>query len=264
MAGYEAGSAPTALEIKIGDHSVAVTGEPGLDLKLATENAKFLAWSETIGKDKNFMIKGIHFQSIDMFGKNIGFMKFKADAEAGGKFCPGIVFMRGGAPAILVILKRNSDGMLFTVTVNQPRLPVGYSSFAEIPAGMLNADGCFTGVAAKELKEETGIEINEKDLINMSALAHEGHTYNGMYPSCGGSDEYNPLFLYRREVDPEFIDRLQGKKAGVVNEEEGDFEQITVKVVPLDDLWKISSDGKALSAICLYDRLTACEKLPAF
>ena len=39
------------------------------------------------------------------------------------------------------------------------------------PAGMLDDEtGDFTGAAAKELKEETGLEINIKDLINMSKI----------------------------------------------------------------------------------------------
>ena len=41
----------------------------------------------------------------------------------------------------------------------QPRVPTGRYSFVELPAGMLDQSGDFAGVAAKELKEETGIEV---------------------------------------------------------------------------------------------------------
>ena len=42
----------------------------------------------------------------------------------------------------------------------------------EIPAGMLDGESNFVGVAAKELKEETGIEITAEKLINMTRLAY--------------------------------------------------------------------------------------------
>jgi len=229
---------------------------------------KWLDWCDRVGRDPNLKIKKIHLQSVDMFGPNVGFMKWNADAsviEKGEeKFCPGIVFCRGGAPAILVIFKDEADGKQYALVVNQPRLPVGYSKFPEIPAGMLNEDGNLTGVAAKEMKEETHIQIQEKDLINMSEMAydaarkkdkHNKTPYKGMYPSCGGSDEYNILFVWRKVVESDLIDKLRGKKTGVFDEDAGDYEQITLDLVPLEDLWKISSDAKALGALGLYNEL---------
>lgn len=50
---------------------------------------------------------------------------------------------------------------------------------------------------------------------------------------------------------------VQGKCTG--NLEEG--ESITLKVIPLADLWKEAPEAKALSALALYDRLKAAGKL---
>ncbi len=72
---------------------------------------------------------------------------------------PGIVFMRGGAVSILPILQ--CDGQRHVLLCRQPRLPVGLAQFPEIPAGMLDGSGKFSGVAAKELEEETGIVIRD-------------------------------------------------------------------------------------------------------
>merc|ERR1719356_423863 len=127
----------------------------------------------------------------------MGSLKFKADASVDGKPVPGVVFMRGAAVAILVVLKCKDKR--YTVVVRQPRIPVGKDNLPEIPAGMLDGEGNFAGVAAKELKEETGISINQKDLIDMTQLAFND-TYPGMYPSCGGTDEFNRLFLYRDTI----------------------------------------------------------------
>jgi len=145
---------------------------------------------------------GILVQSVDMFGPRVGFMKFKADVKVDGKAPPGIVFMRGGAVPVLVVLKCSSTA--YTVMVRQPRVAVGKASMPEIPVGMLDGEGNFLGVAAKELKEETGNNITETGLIDMTHLAF-GYEYPGMYPSCGGSDEFNRLFLYRKEVSLEHV-----------------------------------------------------------
>lgn len=86
-----------------------------------------------------------------MFGPRVGFIKFKADISAkGGGFIPGIVFMRGGAVTILVILR--CKGEEFGIITLQPRVPAGKFSFPELPAGMLDGSGNFSGVAVSELR----------------------------------------------------------------------------------------------------------------
>ena len=90
-----------------------------------------------------------------MFGPRVGFIKFKARAlvDIGGSEgddgvieVPGIVFMRGGAVGILVILE--CEGVEYTIVTYQARVPVGDHNLPEIPAGMLDGSGNFKGVAA--------------------------------------------------------------------------------------------------------------------
>lgn len=45
--------------------------------------------------------------------------------------------MRGGAVGILCILKEVETGDEYALITQQPRIPAGYSDFAEIPAGMV-------------------------------------------------------------------------------------------------------------------------------
>ena len=71
--------------------------------------------------------------------------------------------------AILPLL--TCAGQRYVVLCRQPRLPAGFASFPEIPAGMLDGSGHFTGVAAKELQEETGIEISE-DAVGLARCHH--------------------------------------------------------------------------------------------
>ena len=199
-----AGGAPTApapTTALINGKTVPVTAltqSPPLDLALALASAPFTAWVREL--DPRFDLASIHFQSIDMFGARVGFVKFAVTCTFQGKPVPGIVFARGSAVAILPVLKCGADR--WVVCCRQPRLPVG-KHFLEIPAGMMDGKGSFVGVAAKEMAEETGIEIREGDLIDLTHLAYgqgepcgpggaeaaaAGGALHGMYPSVGGCD----------------------------------------------------------------------------
>ena len=181
-----------------------------------------------------------------MFGPRPGFIKFKATTmlnvggDEGQIEVPGIVFMRGGAVGVLVILE--CEGKEYTILTYQARVPVGSSALPEIPAGMLDAKGNFKGVAADEMAEECDIQIKEEELIDLTDLAY-GDNWRGMLPSAGGCDEFIRLYCFRRTVGPQMIADLQGRLTGV--REEG--ERIKLAIVPLADAWEMSPDAKLLS-----------------
>lgn len=159
----------------------------------------------------------------------------------------------------------------------QPRVPVGSLGFVEIPAGMLDG-GTVKGAAMNEIREETGLEVGEGELVNMSELAAgegdglvetKGETKGetkaegedeakaegqeklatAMYPSPGGSDEFIPIFTATKRVKREELEGWRGKLTGL--REEG--EKITLTLCRLEELWKVAGrDGKALAAWALY------------
>ena len=141
----------------------------------------------------------------------------------------------------------------------QPRIPAGSLAFAEIPAGMLDDSGTFAGGAAKEIQEETGLSVQQNELIDLTSLAlHSSKQSSGetlqkaVYPSAGGSDEFIPLFLCQKRMPRKDIEELQGKLTGLRDH----GEKITLKVVALEDLWKEGlRDGKTLAAWALYKGL---------
>lgn len=55
---------------------------------------------------------------------------------------------------IILRAKGEEDKVILTL---QPRVPVPHLSFPELPAGMLDGSGNFSGTAAKEIKEEIGL-----------------------------------------------------------------------------------------------------------
>ncbi|CAO3636271.1 unnamed protein product [Cunninghamella echinulata] len=199
-------------------------------------------------------IKDILIQNVDEFGLgNIGFIKLKANIQykATGKNVPGIVFMRGGAVSVLLILQSDDPSKEDkTILTLQPRIPIPHYSFPELPAGMLDDSGDFTGTAAKELYEETGLKIKDEELIDLTELAY-GDQWKGVYPSAGGCDEFLRLFLCRKKMKQQDIDDLEGKLTGLRHE----GEQIKLKLVSLKDAWKQSCDMKLLSSLTLYHSL---------
>lgn len=82
------------------------------------------------------------------------------------------------ARRLLIVITCEEDKRQYTVLTVQPRVPTGKYALEELPAGMLDASGSFVGAAAKELQEETGIIVNEKDLIDLTEKAFKGTAYN--------------------------------------------------------------------------------------
>jgi ADP-sugar diphosphatase len=219
-------------------YAVPLTYNNSEDAKQHDNVLKMVAFQDWCkGIDDDFKVESIKIQSVDMFGPRVGFIKFSAnitDRKSGVKL-PGIVFMRGGAVGIMIIIVCEEDRKQYTVLTVQPRAPVAQYNFQELPAGMLDGSGDFAGVAAKELKEETSIAVNQKELVDLTELAYNTTfgKVKGVFPSCGGCDEFLRLFLYRTKMPKEEINKLQGKCTGVL--EEGEI--IKLKIISINDLW---------------------------
>ncbi|KIX93632.1 uncharacterized protein Z520_10538 [Fonsecaea multimorphosa CBS 102226] len=245
-----------------------------------------------------YALRSIEIQSVDFFsGHRLGFLKLKATVTNDkGESLPGSVFMRGGSVAMLIILTpsgqpssrttttttskeppqpEDDDDEEYAILTIQPRIPAGSLAFAELPAGMIDDSGTFAGAAAKEIHEETGLEISTDELIDMTQLAasslslsltdtreksgsEEEQLQSAIYPSPGGSDEFIPIFLARKTLPRHQIEALKGKLTGLRDH----GEKITLKIVKLNDVWKVAwRDGKTLAAMALYQGLKGEGKL---
>ncbi|KAH9549214.1 hypothetical protein CY35_10G007400 [Sphagnum magellanicum] len=234
--GGDAVGPPLSLSINGGSFEVvAESGVSDTHLRKAIESVPFQRWLENMKGPKGILTLGgsggarcslrhVVIQSVDMFGQRVGFVKFKAEVfdDLTGAKLPGIVFARGGAVAILMLLE--CEGQKYAVLTEQARVPVG-RTILELPAGMLDDDdGDFVGTAARE----------------------------------GGSDEEITLLLYRGYVKQEVISSLQGQETGLRDH----GELIKVHVVPYNTLWRSSPDAKALAAIALYEMALKLNLLP--
>jgi ADP-sugar diphosphatase len=227
---------------------ITYTAEPNIDIAKVTGSNQFKDWLARVDRTR-FTIRSIHIQSVDMFGPvKIGFIKFKADVvDSTGKFVAGIVFMRGGSVAIITVL--HCDGKDYAVMTMQPRICTGNFQFMEMPAGMLDGSGNFAGVAATEMKQELGFEIGDGDLTSLSDLTGNP---NGIYLTPGGSEETMRFFLYEKDVTQAEMDEMNGRLGGEISE----GEQITLKIIPFEDLWKVA-DAKTVVAYTYYQKTRA-------
>ncbi|KAM3343781.1 nudix hydrolase 14, chloroplastic [Capsicum galapagoense] len=233
---------------------VAAPGVSDIHFRNAIESSLFKQWLKNIQTETGLLANGamslrqVLIQDVDMFGKRLGFLKFKADIidKETGQKVPGIVFARGPAVAVLILL--DSEDETYAVLTEQVRVPVG-RLILELPAGMLDDDqGDFAGTAVREVEEETGIHLNVHDMVDLTAFL-DSSTGARVFPSPGGCDEEISLFLYRGHVSKEKIQQLRGKETGLRDH----GELIKVHVVPYDKLWRATADAKALCAIALYE-----------
>lgn len=222
---------------------IPITCAPGIKIEVAIAAKPFTDWLASVDLTK-FEIRGIHFQSLDMFGPlRVGFIKFAVDLyDKNGSKLPGIIFARGGAVAVLAVFE--CEGEEYAVVTVQPRIATGSFAFTEVCAGMLDGSGNFKGVAALELEQELQVVIDPQELCDLSALA--GYD-KGFYLSPGGCEETIRLFAFRRKVTRPVLDGMNGRCTGVL--EEG--EQITLKIIKIDELLGIC-DAKTIIAHTLY------------
>ena len=213
-----------------------------------------------------YKLRKIDIQAVDYFGGGrVGFIKLKAEiSNDNGEKLPGSVFLRGGSVGMMLILQpddvpANTEDEKQVILTLQPRIPAGSLSLAELPAGMLDDSGTFSGGAAKEIEEETGLKIPGEDLINMTELAlpkstsdDEEQLQQGVYPSAGGCDEFVPLFLWQQRIPRDQMKEWQGKLTGLRDH----GEKITLMLCPLDKVWRVGGrDAKVLAGWALYEGL---------
>ncbi|XP_011628421.1 nudix hydrolase 14, chloroplastic-like [Amborella trichopoda] len=104
---------------------VAGNGLSESDFRNAIDSFLFKKWLRDLQSESgilalgHFTLKHVLIQGVDMFGRRVGFLKFKAEIgdDYSGKKVPGIVFARGEAVAILVLLEL--EGTTFVVLTEQ-------------------------------------------------------------------------------------------------------------------------------------------------
>ncbi len=229
------------------DFKYKQTPEDQANIVTALNNSqKFQDWCASINTGSTFTTNRIVIHDTVMFGSAIGFVTATADIiHTDGTKVPGFIFIRGHAVGMLITLHCD-DGNTYTVLTKQARVATGNMDFMEIPAGMLDGSGDFKGKAIDELKEETGIQVQRADLVEIT----ERIPRPGLYLSPGGCDEAMRLFRFSAKISTDNLKKLKGRLTG--NKHEG--EKIELCVKPLDELATIP-DMKTVCAYYMYKSL---------
>lgn len=106
----------------------------------------------------------------------------------------------------------------------------------EIPAGMCDGSGNLSGIAIKELEEETGLKLNTSQLTSMGSFL----------PSVGGCDERVHLFLLEHTISEEEMSAMVQRTYG-----ENECEVIRLKFLSIEDAMMLE-DSKTLIALFRY------------
>jgi 8-oxo-dGTP pyrophosphatase MutT (NUDIX family) len=152
-----------------------------------------------------------------------------------GKVNTTFMFLRGDAVAILVLIVNKSQN--YILVTEQLRAPTGGIRH-EAVAGMMDDDGVASGVAIKEMVEETGIVVKPDELFEIGSY----------YSSQGIMDEKIRCFFMRRDMDDAQLADLTSKLHG-----EGDFEAIRLRLIPATWTEIIKTqDAKLISSYAMY------------
>lgn len=212
-----------------------------------------------------FSLLHIRIQAFDRFNGRIYFMKLFAKVEnESSELVSGVVFLRGGSAAMLMILRPNDKpDERWVIMTEQPRVAAGSLQFMEIPAAILDDPENVARSAARRISQEVGFPIEARDLKNMTELVTKGRKLSdslrdAMYPSPGGCDEYINIFLWEKEWPRLQLENLRNRLQG----DRAKKEKITVRLMNYDELLEVGArDGKTLAAWSLYEYLKRTGRL---
>jgi len=182
---------------------------------------------------------------ISLLNKHNGELLFAlCDAHATdpqGDTLPNYIFIRGNACVIVVLVVNESTGEQRYVMIRQRRIGNGALNL-EFPAGMLDRTvDSARDVAAKELHEETGLNILPQDLFELNATP--------LYSSAGASDEAIFYFGCIARLSSSDFSALEGKSTGNASE----HEKITVTLRTREEAAEESLSLQARLGLYLFD-----------
>jgi len=195
-------------------------------------------------------IRMIIVEQVDFWGKKVGQIRLKVemiDERDDSTYCR-IVISRGGAVGVLIIVV--CEGEAYALMLRQPRVAIGQAKFLEIPAGLLDGSDDPADVAVREVKEEVGIVISKKDLVDLCSKISDGES-NYFHTSCGILDETITLLLYKMKCSRPELEKILSQKTGLPEE----HEDLTLELVRLDEILKKTTDTKSILAYLMYKEL---------
>lgn len=194
------------------------------------EAPKYRAWKHTV-EANGCVVGGVEvLADCPKSDGSLLFAFLKARVlDPSGRPLPAYLVLRGHAVVIVTEVANRETGERKFLMLRQRRIGSGAETL-EFPAGMVDEDvGDPAGVAVKELREETGLEVERDQLIRLSAKP--------LYTSSGLDDEAIHYFGCSLELPPGQYHALEGGHRGKADE--GEFIRLELwdhdKALPMVD-----------------------------
>jgi ADP-sugar diphosphatase len=205
------------------------------------QSHKFKLWKSKLQENGLKINKIEEVYSRKRYNGEILFSLLMLDAVTPeGDKIPPICFLKGEVVSVLICLIDKDSQEKFLLLVKQRRIAEGGFTF-EHPAGMVDTDKSPIAIARQEIKEETGIDILEEQLHDLSPSKR-------LFPSTGTSDEAMYFFYSELYLDKSEILSFENKNMGTDYE----FERITTHVYPFAEGHKLINNTNGLLLNYLY------------
>lgn len=210
-----------------------------------TESHKFNLWKQRLESN------GLDIHRVDeLYSRRNGkgevlFSLLYTDATTPeGNKIPPICFLKGEVVCVLICFIDTVSREKYLLLVRQRRICDGSLTY-EHPAGMLDSESDAAAVAAREVWEETGIDVKKEQLVALNS--------EPFYPSTGTSDEAIYLFYCELELTQEQIMSYHNKSQGLLS----DHEYIETYVVPFEAGHKLITNVNGILLDYMYLKAVA-------
>ncbi|WP_128544765.1 NUDIX hydrolase [Larkinella soli] len=150
-----------------------------------------------------------------------------------------LCFVKGDAVSMVVVLIDGQTGEKFVLMVRQRRVSDGSETY-EHPAGMIDEGETPIEVAARELKEETGLDVSTGELVELSSKP--------WFSATATSDERLSFFYCERRMPGADIRAMHGRRTGKASEN----EQTRLHVASLPEAHRLVSNLHGVLGHLLY------------
>jgi len=205
------------------------------------EAPKFKRWKRLL-RENGLTLHGFEELYVKRYGNgDVLFALLNVDATTpeGHKLLP-LCFLKGEVVSVLVCLIDEVTGEKFLLLVKQRRVSTGGYIY-EHPAGMVDADDDPLDVAVREVREETGLDINPGAVRRLNDEPY--------FPSTGTSDEALHFFYAELRLSRAAIEALDAQETGAA----GEHEFIRTCVVPCADGKRLITNACGLLNLYLYE-----------
>lgn len=178
--------------------------------------------------------------------------------------------------AVVIMLRNMStqrDLVLFTVS---PRPSLCEAEHFGIPVGNFDEEGQFVCDVTDTIEKQCGLQLNIEEMENLSAIVF-GKAKKGISlssdPQCSDNCQ---VFLYRRNLSPEAIEKIQEQSSGGNSDQpeeseaapesktDEDSQTNNFRLLPLGDAWRTTSDARSMAALFLVLELRYHNMMPKF